>query len=70
MSVVEAELEVPTYAGSAEITIIEIGAQEATMAAGVARFGKGLHPAKLNMGDCFAYACAKTNGVPLLLTSV
>lgn len=30
------------------------------------RFGKGRHPAKLNMGDCFAYACARTNGVPLL----
>lgn len=24
------------------------------------------HPAKLNMGDCFAYACAKTNGARLL----
>lgn len=24
------------------------------------------HPAKLNMGDCFAYACAKTNGAALL----
>ena len=31
-----------------------------------ARFGKGVHPAKLNMGDCFAYACARTHGVPLL----
>jgi ribonuclease VapC len=31
-----------------------------------ARFGKGVHPAKLNMGDCFAYACAKAHGVPLL----
>jgi ribonuclease VapC len=30
------------------------------------RFGKGRHPAKLNMGDCFAYACARTQGVPLL----
>jgi len=30
------------------------------------RFGKGRHPAALNMGDCFAYACAKTHGVPLL----
>lgn len=30
------------------------------------RFGKGVHPAKLNMGDCFAYACAKAHGVPLL----
>ena len=32
-----------------------------------ARYGKGRgHPAKLNLGDCFAYACARTHGVPLL----
>jgi len=31
-----------------------------------ARFGKGRHPAGLNMGDCFAYACAKQLDVPLL----
>ncbi len=30
------------------------------------RFGKGRHPARLNMGDCFAYACAKTRALPLL----
>ncbi len=30
------------------------------------RFGKGRHPAKLNMGDCFAYASAKTAGAKLL----
>lgn len=30
------------------------------------RFGKGRHPAKLNMGDCFAYACARHFGEPLL----
>jgi ribonuclease VapC len=30
------------------------------------RFGKGRHRAGLNMGDCFAYACAKVRGVPLL----
>jgi len=29
-------------------------------------YGKGRHPAALNMGDCFAYACAKKLGVPLL----
>jgi ribonuclease VapC len=30
-------------------------------------FGKGSgHPAKLNFGDCFAYALAKTSGEPLL----
>ena len=31
------------------------------------RYGKGQgHPAQLNMGDCFAYACARHWGVPLL----
>ena len=31
------------------------------------RFGKGQgHRAKLNMGDCFSYACAKLLDVPLL----
>jgi ribonuclease VapC len=29
-------------------------------------FGRGQHPARLNMGDCFAYACARTLDVPLL----
>jgi ribonuclease VapC len=29
-------------------------------------FGRGRHPARLNMGDCFAYACARALGVPLL----
>ena len=31
-----------------------------------ARFGNGRGSAALNMGDCFAYACAKRSGVPLL----
>ncbi len=30
------------------------------------RFGKGRHPAALNMGDCFAYAVSKIASVPLL----
>ena len=31
------------------------------------RYGKGTrHPARLNMGDCFAYACAKTSNARLL----
>ncbi len=33
----------------------------------MARYGKGRgHPAQLNFGDCFSYACAKAAGVPLL----
>ena len=30
------------------------------------RYGKGRHPAGLNIGDCFAYALAKATGHPLL----
>jgi ribonuclease VapC len=30
------------------------------------RFGKGRHPARLNLGDCFAYALAATLNEPLL----
>lgn len=30
------------------------------------RFGRGRHPAKLNYGDCFSYALAKTSNDTLL----
>ena len=30
------------------------------------RFGKGFHPARLNLADCFAYALAKHLDAPLL----
>jgi ribonuclease VapC len=30
------------------------------------RYGKGRHPAKLNFGDCMAYALAKETGEELL----
>ena len=47
--------------------IIEISAtvgQEAIEAFRI--YGKGRHKADLNMGGCFAYACARTHGIPLL----
>ena len=31
-----------------------------------AQWGKGVHPARLNFGDCFAYETAKTHDCPLL----
>ena len=31
-----------------------------------AKWGKGVNPAGLNFGDCFAYQVAKANGCPLL----
>ena len=30
------------------------------------KFGKGRHPASLNLGDCFTYALAKVTGYPIL----
>jgi ribonuclease VapC len=52
---------------SAGSRIVEIGVAEGQLAVEAhARYGKGVHPARLNMGDCFAYACAKVHGVPLL----
>lgn len=35
-------------------------------AAAFVRFGKGRHPAALNLGDCLTYAVAKLSGQPLL----
>jgi ribonuclease VapC len=60
--------EVQRYCGAFGITVVPIGAQEAMEALRAqARYGKGSgHPARLNMGDCFAYACARTNGARLL----
>ena len=36
------------------------------MADAYKRWGKGNHPAALNLGDCFAYALARERGYPLL----
>ena len=38
----------------------------ATALAAYLSFGRGFHPARLNLADCFAYALAKQLDVPLL----
>jgi len=49
------------------LRFVNIGEAEFHIAADAyAHFGKGRHAAGLNMGDCFAYACAKTNKAKLL----
>lgn len=51
----------------ADIRFVAIGEREFELAtAAYADYGKGRHPAALNMGDCFAYACAKSNNAALL----
>lgn len=42
------------------------GATAAAMGRAYAHYGKGLHAASLNFGDCFAYVLAKERGCPLL----
>jgi ribonuclease VapC len=49
------------------IEIVPVSAQHAHIGRGAyLEFGKGNHPARLNFGDCFAYALAKATGEPLL----
>ena len=49
------------------MTIEPVSAADARrVALAYARWGRGVHPAGLNFGDCFAYALATARGVPLL----
>lgn len=49
------------------LQMVQIGEREHDLALqAYAQFGKGRHPAGLNMGDCFAYACAKSHRAALL----
>jgi ribonuclease VapC len=56
----------------AAVAVLMIDLAPVTLAQGRAarrafqRFGKGLNPAGLNQGDCFAYALAEVEGEPLL----
>jgi ribonuclease VapC len=56
------------FTAIARIEVVGIAEAESDAALDAsARFGKGSgHPARLNMGDCFAYACARTHDAPLL----
>jgi len=49
------------------VRIVAVEPEQALLAReAYARYGKGKHPAKLNLGDCFAYSLAKARGEPLL----
>jgi ribonuclease VapC len=51
----------------AAIEVAPVTADQAEIACEVfRRFGRGRHPAGLNIGDTFAYALAKATGEPLL----
>ncbi|TXN60369.1 type II toxin-antitoxin system VapC family toxin [Methylobacterium sp. WL18] len=63
----EARDAVRAYLDLAGIEVLAVAPEAAEVALDAYdRFGKGRHPAGLNFGDCFAYACARTHRVPLL----
>lgn len=63
----KAGYELDEFMAKSDFEIVPLTLEQ-TEAARVAwrRFGKGNHPARLNFGDCFSYALAKTTGEPLL----
>ena len=62
-----AEEMVEDFVAECGATIVTIDSAVGRQAvAAYRRFGKGRHKARLNMGDCFAYACAKAYRQPLL----
>jgi ribonuclease VapC len=59
--------ELDLFLREAAIEIAPITADQAGIACeAFRRFGRGRHPASLNIGDTFAYALAKATGEPLL----
>ncbi|MFD1283065.1 type II toxin-antitoxin system VapC family toxin [Methylobacterium goesingense] len=62
-----ARAQVRLYLDAGAIRFVPLGEAESDLAiAAYDRFGKGRHPAALNMGDCHAYACARAHGAALL----
>jgi len=59
------ELDALITRASMQVVTQDAGLAEAARDAFL-RYGKGRHPAALNLGDCASYAVAKTRGLPLL----
>ena len=68
MPISDAIVEIQNTAATMHLKLVEIDQEELDAALDAyRRYGKRSgHRAKLNMGDCFAYACARTNGACLL----
>ena len=59
--------ELDSLLNRAEIEVVPLTLEQAQIARLAYReFGRGRHPARLNFGDCFAYALAKIKGEALL----
>ena len=63
----EAAADLKLLLDSLRVTVVALDeAQAAAAVAAWRRFGKGRHPAGLNLGDCYSYALARTLGAALL----
>ena len=63
----DAEAAIKEVMNRLRVKVLPIPPEAAALAVDAfARYGKGRHPAALNFGDCFAYACARHYAVPLL----
>lgn len=59
--------ELDLWLHRATVDLVAVDADQADVArAAYRRYGKGRDRARLNYGDCFAYALAKVSGEPLL----
>lgn len=63
----DAKQAADSFLHDARIRIIPVGEEHiAWIAHAFLAYGKGRHPARLNLGDCFSYAAAKALNAPLL----
>lgn len=67
LTVDEAADAVEEYLALLQIEMVAVPPETARIAlAAFDRYGKGRHPARLNFGDCFSYACARHLGHALM----
>ena len=65
----EGQRRLDRFLDDAEVDVIAFDERLAMLAIdGFRRYGKGRHPAALNLGDCFTYALAAARGEPVLCT--
>ena len=60
-------IELDKLVGELAVELVAFDEQQAKISQeAFIRFGKGRHPAGLNLGDCVSYALARSRGLPLL----
>jgi len=59
--------ELDLFLHSARATVVSLDADQVLLArTAYEKYGKGRHPAALNLGDCCSYALSRSSGEPLL----